>query len=82
MLALECEVVGCVADGDAVVEAVQELQPDVVVLDLNLPNFNGLEACREITRLNPETKVIVFTAMDDPELRRRSLEVGPSAARR
>ena len=79
VLALDYEVVGIVADGSAVLEAAQRLQPDVIVLDLNLPNVNGLEACRQITQVNPETKVIVFTAMDDPDLRQRSLEVGASA---
>jgi len=79
VLALDCEVVGRVADGNAVLEAVQRLQPDVIVIDLNLPNVNGLEACRQIRHVNPQTKVIVFTAMDDPEIRQRSFEVGASA---
>ena len=79
VLSLDYEVAGIVADGSAVLEAAQRLQPDVIVLDLNLPNVNGLEVCRQITQANPETKVIVFTAMDDPDLRQRSLEVGASA---
>jgi DNA-binding NarL/FixJ family response regulator len=79
VLALDYEVVGVVADGSAVLEAAQRLRPDVIVVDLNLPNVNGLEACRQITQVNPETKVIVFTAMDDPYLRQRALEVGASA---
>ena len=79
LLALDCEVVGSVADGSAVLEAAQRLQPDVIVLDLNLPNVNGLEACRQITQVNPEMKVIVFTAMNDPDVRQRSFEVGASA---
>ena len=79
VLALECEVVGNVADGSAVVEAVQRLQPDVVVVDLNLPNVDGLEVCRQITQAHPQTKIIVFTAVTDPEVRQRSLAVGASA---
>ena len=79
VLSLDCEVVGSVADGSAVLEAAQRLQPDVIVLDLHLPNVNGLEACRQITRAYPKTKVIVFTAMNDPDDRRRSFEVGASA---
>ena len=66
LLALDCEIVGSVADGSALLEAAQRLQPDVIVLDVNLPNVHSLEACREITRVNPTTKVIMFTAMDDP----------------
>ena len=79
VLALDCEIVGSVADGQAVLEATQRLQPDVIVLDLNLPNVNGLEACRQITQDHPTTKVIVFTAMNDPDLRQQCLEVGASA---
>ena len=79
VLMLDYEVVGVVADGSAVLEATQRLQPDVVVVDLNLPTVNGLDACRQITQRNPETKVILFTAMDDPYLRQRALEVGAAA---
>jgi DNA-binding NarL/FixJ family response regulator len=78
LLALDCEVVGSVADGSAVLEAAQWLQPDVIVLDLNLPNVNALEACRHITQGNPKTKVVVFTAMNDPDIMKRSFEVGAS----
>ena len=64
LLALDCEIVGTVADGSALLETARRLQPDVVVLDANLPNVNALEACREMTRESPATKVIMFTAMD------------------
>jgi DNA-binding NarL/FixJ family response regulator len=79
VLALDCDVVATVADGKAALDAVQRLQPDVIVVDLNLPIVNGLEVCRQITQLNPEAKVIVFTAMNDLDVRQRSLEVGASA---
>jgi DNA-binding NarL/FixJ family response regulator len=79
LLALDCEIVGSVADGRALLEAAQRLVPDVIVLDVNLPNVHGLEACRQITQLHPATKVVVFTALNDPEVRDRSLAVGASA---
>ena len=79
VLALECEIVGTVADGSTVLEAARRLQPDVIVLDLHLPNINGLEACRQITQEHPKTKVIVFTAMNDPDVKQRSFELGASA---
>ena len=66
LLAVDCEIVGTVADGSALLEAAQRLQPDVIVLDVSLPNVQSLEACREIRRVNPTTKVIMFTAMADP----------------
>ena len=79
LLALDCEIVGSVADGSALLETAQRLQPDVIVLDVNLPNVHSLEACREMTRVNPEMKVIMFTAMDDPNVSQAFLEAGASA---
>jgi len=79
MLSLDCEVVEIVADGSAVLEAAQRLQPDVIVVDLNLPNVNGLEACRQITQVDPEARVIVFSAWNDPDITQRSFDVGASA---
>jgi DNA-binding NarL/FixJ family response regulator len=79
LLALDCEVVGTVADGSALLEAAQRLQPDVIVLDLRLPKVDGLEACRRITQVHPEMRVIVFTAMSDPDISQRSFAVGASA---
>ena len=79
LLALECDIVGHVEDGSAALEAAQRLQPDVIVIDLNLPHVNGLEACRQITQVNPAIKVIVFTATNDPDVRERAFELGASA---
>ena len=79
LLALHCEVVASVEDGRAAVEAAQRLQPDVIVVDLNLPHVNGLDACRVIVQENPSARVIVFSAMNDPDVKRRAIEVGASA---
>ena len=79
LLALDCEIVGSVSDGRALMETARRLQPDVIVLDVNLLNAHSLEACREITRVNPTTKVIMFTAMNDPAIRQAFLEAGASA---
>jgi two-component system response regulator DegU len=79
LLALDCEIVGSVADGSALLQEAQRLRPDVIVLDVNLPNVHSLEACREITRVNPTTKVIVFTAMNDPLASQDFFEAGASA---
>ena len=79
LLAQDCDIVGSVADGRTLLEAAQRLQPDVIVLDINLPNVQGLEACRQLTQVNPEMKIIVFTAMNDPIIRQRAIEMGASA---
>ena len=79
LLTMDCDVLGVVTDGGALLEAVRRLHPDVIVLDVNLPTLHGLEACRQIIELNPAAKIIVFTAMDDPEVRQRALAVGAAA---
>ncbi len=79
LLAADCEIVGTVADGSGLLEAAQRFQPDVIVLDVNLPNVQSLEACREIRRVNPTTKVIMFTAMADPAISQAFLRAGASA---
>ena len=79
LLAMNYDVVGSVADGSGLLEAAQNLKPNVIVLDMNLPDADGLKACRQSTQGNPEMKVIVFTAMDDPDARQRAFEAGASA---
>jgi DNA-binding NarL/FixJ family response regulator len=79
LLALDCDVVGSVVEGSVLLETAERLRPDVIVLDVNFPNVRSLEACREITRTNPGTKVIMFTALDDPSLRREFFDAGASA---
>jgi len=79
LLALDCDIVGSVAEGSALLETAQRLHPDVIVLDVNLPNVHSLETCREITRLNPAMKVIMFTAAPDPRAGQAFIEAGASA---
>jgi DNA-binding NarL/FixJ family response regulator len=73
-----CDVVGTMADGREVADAAAQLQPVVIVLDLNLPNVSGLDVCRQITQNNPLAKVIVITAMADDAVRDEALAAGAS----
>jgi DNA-binding NarL/FixJ family response regulator len=79
LLAGDCDVVGSLADGRGLIEAAQRLEPDVIVLDVNLPDVDGLKACRRVTQDHPGMKVVVFTAADDPDVRRRAFEAGATA---
>jgi DNA-binding NarL/FixJ family response regulator len=58
-------VVGQAQDGRAAVEVVAEAEPDVVLMDLQLPELSGLEATREILAARPETAVLVLTMFED-----------------
>jgi DNA-binding NarL/FixJ family response regulator len=70
------QVCGTAATGREAVELAQTLKPDVVVLDLVLPELNGLEVLRRIKRFLPETEVLIFTAHFEEELIRQAFAAG------
>jgi DNA-binding NarL/FixJ family response regulator len=71
-----CEVVGSVSDGRALLAAALSLEPDVIVVDLLLAEVNGLDACREIMRAIPRSRVVLVTAAADPDLVRPAFDAG------
>jgi two-component system NarL family sensor kinase len=64
---LDLEICGEAVDGQDAVEKVKALQPDLVILDINMPALNGLVALRQILRLRPQTKVLVFSVHDSDQ---------------
>ena len=60
-------VVGQASTGREVVANIEIARPDVVLLDLEMPDLDGVEALRQVTAEHPEVKVLVFTAFDDDE---------------
>ncbi len=71
-----CEIVGVVTDGQAAVEAVGQLQPEVVVLDLSMPVLNGIEAARRMVEVRPSSRIVLLTVEKDPDTCRAALEAG------
>lgn len=78
LLAGECDVVGQVGDGRALVTAVEALNPDVVVLDISMPLLNGLEAGRQIKQKSRNVKLVYLTMNEDPDLAAEAFRVGAS----
>jgi DNA-binding NarL/FixJ family response regulator len=72
------EVVGEAADADAAVRVVEEVRPDVVVMDVRLTSRSGIEACREIRSAHPETRVLMLTSYADEEALSSSILAGAS----
>jgi AmiR/NasT family two-component response regulator len=72
------EVVGVALHGREAVETVQSLKPDIVLMDIEMPEMDGLEATRLIQRISP-LPVVLLTSHDDPEMIQRASTVGAGA---
>lgn len=79
MLEPDFDVVAEVADGEAAIESVAALQPDVVLMDINMPKVNGLLATQEIKAMHEDVAVVILTAYDDEEQMIFALRTGASA---
>jgi DNA-binding NarL/FixJ family response regulator len=79
LLSWSCDVVGTVTTGEKLLEAAGRLRPDVIVIDLRLPDMSGIEACRQLKESAVAGKVILLTAADDPEIRKGAYESGAAA---
>jgi DNA-binding NarL/FixJ family response regulator len=73
------EVVGIVEDGQALLKAVHELKPDVVLLDIAMPLLNGLDAARELKKRMPHIKLIFLTMDSDCFIAAEALRAGAIA---
>ncbi|RPH79833.1 MAG: DNA-binding response regulator [Nitrospiraceae bacterium] len=74
----ECEVVGTVEDGRALVEAAQKLRPDLILLDISMPLLNGLEAARQLRTVVPDSKLIFLTMHASPTYATEAFQAGAS----
>jgi DNA-binding NarL/FixJ family response regulator len=66
LLAGEFDIVGTATDGRMVIAEAERLKPDVIVLDIGMPQLNGIEAARRITKLVPTAKIVFITQQLDP----------------
>jgi len=74
----ELQVVGIVSDGLAAVQKAEELQPDLILLDIGLPNLNGIEAARRIHKLSAESKILFLSQESSVDVLREALGTGAS----
>ena len=71
-----CEVCGTAENGSAAVVRTQEVHPDLVILDLAMPIMNGLEAALEISKIQPDTPILLYTMTDVPQVRMEAAKAG------
>ena len=74
----DMEVVAETSDGEEAITKAQELKPDVVLMDVRMPGFNGVSATRKLREEMPEVKVIMLSVFDLPEYREAAMVSGAS----
>jgi len=79
LLESDCDVVARADNGLQAIDAVVMLKPDVMVVDLMMREMDGLEVCRRVKEVAPETDVIISSALDDAHIEQSALEAGASA---
>jgi DNA-binding NarL/FixJ family response regulator len=72
----ELHIIGEVSDGLEAVQAAQELEPNLILLDIGLPTLNGIEAARRIRKLAPESKIIFLSQESSAEMVREAFSLG------
>ena len=72
------EIVGEARDGRQAVELVKELKPDMLLIDVSMPDMNGFDATRRVREFDESIKVLILTMHDEEELVARCLEAGAS----
>jgi DNA-binding NarL/FixJ family response regulator len=79
MLEPDLQVVGQAADGEEALELLRELQPQIAVMDVNLPGLNGQQVMRQAAGEKLPTRVLLLTAYDDPSQRLHAMRGGAAA---
>ncbi len=79
MLQVEFDVIAASPDGKSALESISAMKPDVAVLDLQLPVFNGIELMRRLQNANHRLAVVICSVVKDPDVVKAALEAGASA---
>jgi DNA-binding NarL/FixJ family response regulator len=72
----ELQVVGQASDGLEAIQKAVELRPDLILLDIRLPNLNGIEVARQMRSLVPESKIIFLTQESSADVVQKAFSVG------
>jgi DNA-binding NarL/FixJ family response regulator len=78
LLEADFDVVGQAADGRELITVAKDLRPDVIVLDIGMPQLNGLDAARQLRSSLPNVKLIFLTVSEDPDLAVEAFRLGAS----
>lgn len=72
----DIEIVGEAEDGESTLKRCEELQPDIILMDINMPGLNGIRATEQILQKQPETRIIMLTMLEDDASVFNAMRVG------
>lgn len=78
LLAEDCDVVGTVSNGRALLDAAAQLRPDIAVVDISMPLLNGIDAARRLKQIHPDIRILFLTMNEDPDLAAEAFRAGAS----
>ena len=74
----DLDVVGEAEDGAQAVQLARQLRPDLILMDISMPNLGGIEALKQLGEVLPDTKVLMLTVHEDESLLRKAIQAGAS----
>jgi DNA-binding NarL/FixJ family response regulator len=79
IMQLQCDVVRVVRDGQRAIDAVLELQPDLLIIDVLMPVLDGIQVVRRLRALNSQCRVVILTGLEDQEYIDAAIVAGANA---
>jgi DNA-binding NarL/FixJ family response regulator len=79
LLEAQCEIAGTASNGRALIELALKTNPEIIVLDIAMPELNGMDACAQLRRKLPDVRFIFLTVSEEPDLAAEAIRMGASA---
>jgi DNA-binding NarL/FixJ family response regulator len=79
LLEAQCEIAGTASNGRALIELALKTNPEIIVLDIAMPELTGMDACAQLRRKLPDVRFIFLTVSEEPDLAAEAIRMGASA---
>jgi pilus assembly protein CpaE len=72
----DIEVIGQAGNGEEAIEMARQFQPDIILMDINMPGVDGIGASQQISEIAPMVQIIIMSVQSDPNYLRRAMMAG------